>query len=66
MHILLPQMENIIRALVKICGGKSYYIKECGDVEDHGIGPLLKDPKLNDFYDPDIIFHLKGLLDTII
>ena len=63
MHILLPQMENIIRALVKICGGKSYYIKECGDVEDHGIGPLLKDPNLNDCYDPDIIFHLKGLLD---
>lgn len=63
MHILLPQTENIIRVLVKACGGKSYYIEDCGDVKSSALGKLLDDPEFNNCYDPDVIFSLKGLLD---
>lgn len=41
LHILLPQMENIIRYFVEVCGGKTYYIKQDGNVEDYVLGPLL-------------------------
>lgn len=63
LHILLPQMENIIRYFVEVCGGKTYYIKQDGNVEDYVLGPLLDSSELNDCYDDNILFCLKGLLD---
>ena len=63
MHLLIPQTENIIRNLVKICGGQTFYVEDNGDITIKPIGQLLKSPEFNDCYDPDIIFCLQGLLD---
>ena len=63
LHILIPQFENIIRHLVELCGGASYFIEANGDLKVSAIGTLLNNPELNECYDPDVLFCLKGLLD---
>ena len=63
LHILIPQFENIIRYLVEMCGGKTFYIESNGDVKDYVLGQLLENEELNESYDPEIIFMLNGLLD---
>lgn len=63
LHILIPQMENIIRFLVELCDGKTFYIKPDGNVDNILLGSLLDSPEINDCYDADILFCLKGLLD---
>ena len=62
LHILLPQMEAIIRYLVELCSGKTFYIEENGDVHFYVLERLLDDPELNTCIDPDFLFFLKGLL----
>lgn len=63
LHILIPQFESIIRFLVEMCGGKTFYLEPNGSAEDYVLGRLLEDQELNESYDPDVIFMLKGLLD---
>lgn len=62
-HILIPQVESIIRHLVDMCGGNTFYIDKDGNANDYLIGTLLSSQELNDCYDNDILFCLKGLLD---
>ena len=63
LHILIPQFESILRFLVEMCGGNTFYIESNGDVKDYVLGQLLENEELNESFDPDIIFLLKGLLD---
>ena len=63
LHILIPQVESIIRYLVEICGGNTFYIENDGNVKEHVLGSLLNSQELNDCYDNDILFCLQGLLD---
>ena len=46
-----------------MCGGNTFYIESNGDVKDYVLGQLLENEELNESFDPDIIFLLKGLLD---
>lgn len=63
LHILLPQMENVIRYFVELCDGKTYHIKPDGNVDDILLGSLLESPELKDCFDADILFCIKGLMD---
>ncbi|MBR1685327.1 MAG: hypothetical protein IJ708_09320, partial [Clostridia bacterium] len=63
LHVLMPQMENIIRYIVELCDGKTFYIKPDGNVDNVLLGSLLDSPEINDCYDADILFCLKGLMD---
>lgn len=63
LHILMPQMENIIRYFVRLCGGNTFYIKPDGNVDEYLLGSLLDSPELNGSLDDNILFFLRGLLD---
>ena len=62
MHILLPQMEHIIRNLVALCGDTVSFIKE-GCEEYKPLSQLFKSDKLHEYYDEDIIFTFQSIMD---
>lgn len=63
MHILLPQVENIFRNLVKICGATITFLKEDGTETYKPLSALLKSEKLKDCYDENIIFTFQSVMD---
>ena len=62
MHILLPQMEHIIRNLVALCGDTVSFIKD-GCEEYKPLSQLFKSDKLHECYDEDIIFTFQSIMD---
>ena len=62
MHILLPQMEHIIRNLVALCGDTVSFIKD-GCEEYKALSQLFKSEKLHECYDEDIIFTFQSIMD---
>lgn len=62
MHILLPQTENIIRYLVRLCGDTITFLKEDGSEEFKPLSQLLASEKLKESYDESFIFTFKSLL----
>lgn len=63
LHILLPQMEHIIRQLVEVCGDTVTYLKEDGTEEYKSLSQLFKSQKLLECYDGDILFTLYSIMD---
>ena len=63
MHILLPQTENIIRNLAKMCGDPITYLKEDGTEEFKPLSQLLNAENLRESYDENVLFTLETLLD---
>lgn len=63
LHILLPQMENLLRELVKICGDAPTYLKEDGTEDVKPLSQLFDSQKLKAAYDEDLLFTWKTLLD---
>lgn len=63
MHILLPQTENIIRELAKMCGDTVTYLKEDGTEEFKPLSQLLIGDNLRESYDENFLFTLETLLD---
>lgn len=63
LHILLPQMENLLRELVKICGDAPTYLKEDGTEDIKPLSQLFNSQKLKEVYDEDLLFTWKTLLD---
>lgn len=63
MHILLPQMENIIRELVKMCGDTVTFLKEDGTEEFKPLSELLESRDLKESYDENFLFTLSTLLN---
>jgi len=57
MHILLPQVENIFRNLVKNCGDTITFLKEDGTETYKNLSVLLKSEKLRECYDENISKH---------
>ena len=62
MHILLPQMEHIIRNLVTLCGDTVSFIKDSCE-EYNTLSKLFKSDKLHECYDEDIIFTFQSIMD---
>ena len=63
LHILLPQMENLLRELVKMCGDAPTYLKEDGTEDVKPLSQLFDSQKLKEAYDEDLLFTWKTLLD---
>lgn len=63
MSILLPQTENIIRNLAKMCGDPITYLKEDGTEEFKPLSQLLNAENLRESYDENVLFTLETLLD---
>lgn len=63
MHILLPQMEHIIRGLVAICGDTTSFLKEDGCEEYKSLSQLFQSNELRECYDENILFALQVLMD---
>lgn len=63
LHILLPQMEHIIRQLVEVCGDTVTYLKEDGTEEYKSLSQLFKSQKLLECYDGYILFTLYSIMD---
>lgn len=63
MHILLPQMEHIIRGLVDMCGDTTSFLKEDGCEEYKSLSQLFQSDKLCECYDESILFALQVLMD---
>lgn len=63
LHILLPQTENLLRELVKMCGDAPTYLKEDGTEDVKPLSQLFDSQKLKEAYDEDLLFTWKTLLD---
>lgn len=62
-HILLPQMENLIRELVKMCGDTVTFLREDGTEEFKPLSELLESRNLKESYDENFLFTLSTLLN---
>lgn len=65
MHILLPQTENIIRNLVRLCGDSVTFLDDNGSEKYKPLSSLLKSKILKECYDEDWIFTLQSILDEV-
>lgn len=63
MHILLPQMEHMIRTLVDLCGDTVTFLKDDGKEEYKPLSQLFKSEKLHECYSEDIIFTFHSIMD---
>ena len=63
MHILLPQMEHMIRKLVDLCGDTVTFLKDDGKEEYKPLSQLFKSKKLHECYSDDIIFTFYSIMD---
>lgn len=62
MHILLPQMEHMIRKLVDLCGDTVTFLKDDGKEEYKPLSQLFKSNKLHECYSEDIIFTFCSIM----
>lgn len=65
MHILLPQTENIIRNLVRLCGDSVTFLDDDGSEKYKPLSSLLKSKILKECYDEDWIFTFQSILDEV-
>lgn len=63
LHILLPQTENTIRELAKMCGDTVTFLKEDGTEEFKPLSQLLDSGNLKESYDENLLFTLSTLLN---
>ena len=63
MHILAPQVENLLEILQKEVGGLTVTLKDDGSSMEKVLSSILSLPELLDCYDNDILFTFRGLLN---
>jgi hypothetical protein len=61
-HLLIPQVENIIRLLLKQEGIQTTVLEASGIEMEKGLSTLIEDPKLEELIDKNLILELKYLL----
>jgi len=62
LRVLMPEIENYFRELVKLCGGLTTKFNEDGSEEWLSMGTIFNSPELVECYDENILFLFKGLL----
>ena len=61
-HLLIPQVENMVRQLLKTKGANTIYTDPATCVEtEKGLGALLVDPKIEEVFSPSQIFEMNVL-----
>ena len=61
-HLLVPQVEHVVRVLLKQEHEKTTTLDSTGIVTENGLGTLLENPKAKDVLGKDLHFELKALL----
>jgi hypothetical protein len=62
-HILMPQLENSLRHILKEAGEETSKLNAEGLQEEKSLSQLLQMPRLEQILGADLVFDLKGLLD---
>lgn len=61
-HLLIPQVEHIIRLLLKQADIQTTVLEPSGIEMEKGLSKLIEDPKLEELIDKNLILELKYLL----
>lgn len=61
MHLLVPQIENIVRTQLKAAGAKTTTLDEVGIEAEIGLSALLKIPQVVELFGKDLAFELEAL-----
>lgn len=61
-HLLIPQVEHIIRLLLKQADIQTTVLEASGIEMEKGLSTLIEDPKLEELIDKNLILELKYLL----
>jgi hypothetical protein len=61
-HVLIPQIENAIRVILKENGVNTLLVNRSGYDEERDLGWLLADPKTEQLFTADVVFALRALL----
>lgn len=61
-HILVPQLENILRELAEKCGEAVDTVDKDGVTKYRSLASILKSEKVNECLDENLVFLLRGLL----
>lgn len=64
LHILLPQFENIVRALLKAASVLTTRTDDRGITMEVGLSALVKEPKLVEILGGDVVFGISTLMCT--
>jgi len=60
-HLLCPQLENIVRVLLKNAGVITSNVDENGIEKENGLSTLLTLPETKSLFDKDICFELQAV-----
>lgn len=60
-HLLIPQLEHLVRSKMKEVGLKTSMLKD-GVETENGLTTLLKHDKISDVIDKNLVFELRALL----
>lgn len=61
--LLVPQIENSLRHIVEISGGRAFGLDEDGIQDAHLLGHLLGSEEARNILGEDLVFDLRGLLN---
>lgn len=61
-HILVSQLENILRELAEKCGEAVDTVDKDGVTKYRSLASILKSEKVNEYLDENLVFLLRGLL----
>ena len=61
LHLLSPQLENIVRFHLKMAGVKTSTLNEDGIETENGLSTLIDIPKTSTIFGQDLTFELKAL-----
>jgi tetratricopeptide (TPR) repeat protein len=61
LHLLTPQIENLVRYHLKQHGEKTTNIDTNGIENENGLSALMDNPKVNDIFGEDLAFEIKAL-----
>ena len=62
LHLLIPQIENSIRYILRLKGVIVSGINPEGIEDWYNLGTLLNLPATSEFFGPDLVFDMRGLL----
>lgn len=61
LHMLVPQIEHLVRFHLKVAGEKTSNLDEHGVETENGLSALLELPKATQIFGPNFTFELKAL-----
>ncbi|WP_345829882.1 DUF4209 domain-containing protein [Erwinia sp. HDF1-3R] len=64
LHLLVPQVENMVRYHLKHAGARTTHLDEHGVQTENGISTLIDQPEAEKVFGRDVVFEIKALYCT--